>query len=263
MGYFTNKIVWITGASSGAGEALAYAFADAGAKLILSARRREELERVKSNCKSDEVQILPLDLEKHDELPQKAQKALNMFGKIDILFNNGGISQRSYAKDTVIEVDKRLMNINYFGAVILTKAVLPSMIARKSGHIAVMSSLTGKFGTPLRSAYAASKHALHGFFDSLRAEVHEDNIKVTIICSGYIRTNIAVNAFVGDGSAQNSNDPGIENGMLPEVFAQKSLKAISKHKNELTLGGKEKLGVYIKRFAPNLFAKIILKQNVR
>jgi len=260
---FSGKVVWLTGASSGAGEALVYAFAKSGAKIIVSARRESELLRVKQNAGTAEIKILTLDLEKHDELPTKASEALSMFGHIDILYHNGGISQRSLAKDTVIEVDKRLMNINYFGAVILTKAVLASMLTRKSGHIVVMSSLTGKFGTPLRSAYSASKHALHGFFDSLRAEVHDENIKVTIICSGYIRTNIAVNAVVGDGSAQQANDPGIENGMLPEVFAQKALNAIFKQKNELTLGGKERFGVYLKRFVPNMFAKIIRKQNVR
>ncbi len=261
--YFSQKVVWVTGASSGVGEALVYAFAQAGAKLIISARREEELFRVKKNIPIADVKILCLDLEKHDELPDKAQKALSFFGHIDILFNNGGISQRSLAKDTLTEVDKRLMNINYFGAVILTKAILPSMLSRKSGHIVVMSSLTGKFGTPLRSAYSASKHALHGFFDSLRAEIYSDNLNVTIICSGYIRTNIARNAVLGDGSAQLANDPGVENGMTPEQFAQKALLAITKQKNELLLGGKERFGVYLKRFVPNLFAKIIRKQNVR
>ncbi len=260
---FSGKIVWITGASSGAGEALVYAFANAGARIIVSARREAELLRVKQTIPNADVRILTLDLEKHDELPAKAAEALAMFGYIDILYHNGGVSQRSLAKDTVIEVDKRLMNINYFSAVILTKAILPAMLARKSGHIVVMSSLTGKFGTPLRSAYAASKHALHGFFDSLRAEIHDDSIKVTLICSGYIRTYIAMNAVVGDGSAQQANDPGIENGMLPEVFAKKALSAIFKHKNELTIGGKERFGVYLKRFVPNVFAKIIRKQNVR
>lgn len=260
---FKNKIVWITGASSGAGEALAYQFASEGANLIISARREKELRRVKRNIKNVEVRIIPLDLEKHKDLPEIAEKALAEFGRIDVLFHNGGISQRSLANETCTEVDKRLMNINYFGAVILTKAILPTMIKRQTGQIAVMSSLTGKFGTPLRSAYAASKHALHGFFDSLRAEVHEHGIGITIICSGYIRTGIAVNAFTGNGSAQNTNDPGIENGMPPEVFAEKAVRGVYNQRHELIMGGKEKLGVYLKRFTPRLFDKIIQKQNVR
>jgi len=262
---FKNKIVWITGASSGVGEALVYKFHEQGAIIIISARRESELERVKKNCNktTQEVFILPINLENHDELIAKAKIAINKFGKIDILFNNGGISQRSLVKDTIIDVDKRLMNVNYFGTIILTKAVLPSMLENKSGHIVVMSSLAGKFGTPLRSAYSAAKHALHGFFDSLRAEVYKENICVTIICSGYIKTNIAINALTDNGLPQNQTDKGIENGMLPEKFAEKALKAIYNKNQELLLGGKEKLGVYLKRFFPKLFSKIIRKQDVR
>ncbi len=261
---FENKIIWLTGASSGVGEALVYAFAKEGAKLIISARRETELLRVKNNCpKGSKISILPLDLEKHDLLPKKSEQALKVFGKIDILFHNGGISQRSLVKDTFFEVDKKLMNINYFGSVIITKNVLPSMLKNKSGHIVVMSSLTGKFSTPLRSAYAASKHALHGFYDALRAEIYKENITVTIICSGYIRTNIAVNALTETGKAQNADDTGVEAGMSPEIFAKKALKAIKNKKEEVLFGGKERFGVYIKRFAPRLFSKIIKKQDVR
>jgi short-subunit dehydrogenase len=204
-----------------------------------------------------------MDMENLDQIKTASEYVLSSFIHIDILFNNAGISQRSLAVETDFSVDKRLMNLNYFGPVFLTKCVLPSMIQRKEGHIVVMSSLTGKFGTPLRSAYAASKHALHGFFDSLRAEVFDDRIKVTIICSGYIKTNIAINALTQSGEKQKSNDPGIENGMLPERVAQKIINAIYKNKFELTLGGKEKMGVFLKRFFPTLFASIIRKQNVR
>lgn len=263
--FFKDKVVWITGASSGTGEALAYEFFNKGAKLIISARREKELERVKSACvkSEDRIFVLPLDLENHNELPDKVKQAINAFGKVDIMFNNGGISQRSFAKDTVIDVDKKLMNINYFGAVIITKLLIPEMIKHKSGHIAVMSSVAGKISVPLRTSYSASKHALHGFFDGLRAELYDYNIKVTIICSGYIKTNIAKNALVDNGEAQNISDSGIENGMLPEVFAKKALKAIRKGKLELLLGGKEKLGVYIKRFFPVFAAYIFRKANVR
>lgn len=262
--YFKNKIIWITGASSGTGEALTYAFDKQEAKIIISARRENELERVKNNCKNkDNIFTLPLDLEKHHELKSKADIVLQKFGKIDILFNNGGISQRSFVVETDFSVDKKLININYLGAVVLTKAVLPNMLSNKSGHIVVMSSLTGKFGTPLRSAYSASKHALHGFFDSLRAEVYNENVFVTIICAGFIKTNIAKNALTKNGEAQKHDDPSTEEGMLPEAFAEKVLKAIKNKKQELTLGGKEKMGVYLKRFFPKLFSNIIKKQNVR
>ncbi len=263
--FFKNKVVWITGASSGVGEAMVYAFNMEEAKLIISSHEKDELERVKNNCKfePENILVLPFDLSEHDEIPKIANTVINRFKKIDILFNIGGVSQRAYAKDTIVEVDKRLMDINYFGAMILTKAVLPEMIKNKSGHIAVMSSLAGKFEIPLRSAYAASKHALHGFFDTLRAEVYEYNIKITLFCSAYIRTNIAVNALKEDGKSQKFNEPGAEKGLDPAVFAQKALKAIKSGKYEVLTGGKEKYGVYIKRFFPRLFAKIIRKQNVR
>ncbi len=261
---FKDKKVWITGASSGVGEALTYAFNKEGAFVIISARREEELKRVKSACKyPDQIDVVQMDMENFDQIKNSSEYVLSSFNFIDILINNAGISQRSLASETDFSVDKRLMNVNYFGPVLLTKCLLPSMIQRKEGYIAVMSSLTGKFGTPLRSAYAASKHALHGFFDSLRAEVFEHNIQVTLICSGYIKTNIAINALTELGKKQESNDPGIENGMLPETVAKKIINAVYKNKKELTLGGKEKMGVYLKRFFPSMFASIIRKQNVR
>ncbi len=257
--YYKNKVVWITGSSSGTGEAIAYELNKQGAKLIISARREAELERVKNNCENKEnpVYILPLDLEKHDELTQKSIEAWNIYGKIDIVFHNGGISQRSPVIDTIFDVDKRIMNINYFGSVIITKALLPKMIKEKKGHFVVMSSLSGLFGIPLRSAYAASKHALHGFYDSLRAELHSEGIKVTLICSGYIKTNIANNALTDKGEKFATTDPEIENGMSTEYFVKKALKAVKNGKKSLLLGGKEKIGAYLKRFAPELLAKIL------
>ena len=263
--YFKNKVVWVTGASSGVGEAMVYAFNKEEAQLIISSHDEAGLERVKNNCKykTNDIFILPFNLLDHDNFPNLVNTVIEKFKTVDILFNIGGVSQRALVKDTIVDVDKKLMNINYFGPTLLTKALLPEMIKNKSGHIAVMSSLAGKFEIPLRSAYAASKHALHGFFDTLRAEVYENNIKVTLFCPAYIRTNLSVNAFTGDGSAQNLNDPGIKNGMPPEKFAQTALSAIKKGKYELISGGKEKFGVYIKRFFPKLLAKIIRKQNVR
>jgi len=263
--YYKDKIIWITGASSGVGEALVYAFNKEQAQLIISSHEPEELERVKNNCtfKPEEIFVLPFNLTEHEKISGLVNIVIKKFTKVDILFNAGGVSQRSLIKDTVTEVDKKIMDINYFGTVFLTKALLPEMIKQKSGHIAVMTSLAGKFGIPLRSAYAASKHALHGFFDTLRAEVYKDNIKVTLFCPAYIRTNIAVNALTKDGSPQNFNDPGTAKGTSPEVFAKLALKAVRKGKEEVISGGKESYGVYIKRFFPKLFSKLIRKKNVR
>lgn len=258
--YFKDKIVWITGASSGIGEALTYAFNNSDAKVIISARRRNELERVKASCKNnsnENIFILELDLTDIQSFEQKTKIVLEKFGRIDILVNNGGVSQRALVKDTDYSVIKRIMDINFFGTAMLTKSVLPNMIAQKSGNIVVMSSLAGKFGTQKRSAYAAAKHALQGFFECLRMEVYDDNIKILTVNPGYIKTDISINALTGDGTPQNSMDKGQENGMLPDVLAQKILKAVRKGKRELIVGGIEKLPVYIKKFFPNLFFKIL------
>jgi short-subunit dehydrogenase len=258
-----NKIVWITGASSGIGEALVYAFNKLGAKLIISARNRDELFRAKSNCKNQiDVHVLSLDLEDSASLPEKANQATRIFGKIDILINSGGISQRALALDTDLTTEQRLMNINFWGTVILSKAILPQMLTNGSGSIVCVSSLVGKFGTRLRSAYSASKHALHGYFDSLRSEIDNPNIQILLACPGFIKTKITINALTENGSAQGTMDSAQANGMLPEVCAQKIIEAINNKKQEVYIGGKETKGVLIKRFFPGLFSRIIHKAKV-
>lgn len=266
MPQLTNKVIWLTGASSGIGEALAYALSQRGAKLILSARRKEELERVKGNCPAKAqpyVRVLPLDLEQASTLQLSTEAAVQIFGHIDILINNGGISQRSLVCETSLEVDRRIMEINYFGAIALTKYLLPHYIRQQHGHYVVVSSLTGKFGTPFRSGYAASKHALHGFYDAVRAEHFKDNIKVTMICPGFIRTNLTYGALTGDGSPLDKMDAAQYKGKPAEWCAKKIVRAIEKQKEEVYIGGREVWGVYIKRFFPSLFSKLIRKVAVR
>ncbi len=254
-----NKVIWITGASSGIGEALALLYAKNGAKIILSSRNVKELERVKKQCEIEEknILILPLDLSQHNDMEEKAKIVLEKFSRIDILINNGGISQRSLVTETDLKMDKKIMDINFFGAVALTKSVLPQMIKQKSGNIIVMSSLTGKIGVPMRSAYAASKHALHGFFDTLRAEIWKENITVLLVCPGYVKTNISVNALNANGLPHNKQDASFNNAKTTEYVANKIVKAVKKNKKELLIGGKEIMGAHIKRFFPNLFFKII------
>ena len=259
---FHDQRVWITGASSGIGEALGHAFHQAGARLILSARREDELRRVQSQCGGEaSSRILPLDVTQADDLQEKTRAALGMFGGIDILVNNAGITQRSLVKDTELDVYRKLMEVNFFGAVALTKAVLPSMIENKTGHIVVISSLVGKFGTPLRSGYAAAKHALHGFFDSLRAEVSHSGIKVLLVCPGYIRTDISLHALRGDGSTHARMDTGQARGMPVEECAAQILKALVRGKQEIYVGRKDKYIVYVKRFFPGIFSRVIARQG--
>lgn len=258
---FHGQRVWITGASSGIGEALANAFHQAGAKLILSARREDDLRRVQSDCGGEaSARVLPLDVTVASELPQKATTALNIFGGIDILVNNAGVSQRSLVSDTRIEVYRKLMEVNFFGAVELTQAVLPSMIERKGGHIVVISSVAGKFGTPLRSGYCAAKHALHGFYDSLRAEVGRDGIRVTMVCPGFIRTDVSINALRGDGSLHAKMDSAQAHGMPAGECAAKILRAVRAGKQEVYIGYRDKYMVYIKRFLPGVFSKIMARR---
>jgi short-subunit dehydrogenase len=261
-----NKVVWLTGASSGIGEALVYELAKKNVRLILSARRKEELERVKGNCPRESqpgIRILPLDLTESSTLKLSTEAAIQIFGHVDILINNGGISQRSLVRETSIEVDRRLMEVNYFGAVSLTKYLIPHFTKRRGGHFVTVSSLTGKFGTPYRSGYAASKHALHGFFDAVRAEHYADNIKVTMICPGFIHTPITFSALTGDGSVLNKMDEAQFKGKPADWCARKIIKAIEGYKEEVYIGGREVWGAYVKRFFPTLFSRIIRNVAVR
>lgn len=259
-----KKTVWITGASSGIGEALAYAFNKKDANVILSARRVKELERVKANCVNSEesVKIIPLDLEDPETFPGKVDEALKQFGAVDMLINNGGISQRAYAIDSTMETIRKVMEVNFFGSVGLTKALLPSLIEQQSGHIVVISSVMGKLGTKYRSAYAASKHALHGWFDCLRQEVYEHNIDITIVCPGFVKTNVTKNALTADGSKHNQMGSAHKKAMTPEEFARKLLPQLAKKKEEVYIGGTEILAIYVKRLSHRLLNRILKRVKV-
>lgn len=256
---FTGKIVWITGASSGIGEALAKQFAAAGARLIVSARREAELQRVVALCaNAQSISILPLDLSMPEQMPDATRRALKIGGYIDVLVHNAGVSQRAFAADTAYDVDDRLMRTNYLGPVALTKAVLPSMRERRSGHVVVVSSVLGKFGLPGRSGYCAAKHALHGFFDTLRAEVSNDGIQVTLALPGWVHTNVSMNSLTGNGTPHARMDPGTASGMTPDECARRIIAAAAAGKDEVNvLRMKESLALATSRLAPALFRRII------
>jgi dehydrogenase/reductase SDR family protein 7B len=258
-----RPLVWVTGASSGIGEALARAAAARGDRVILSARRTDRLETVRAACANPgDHAIVPLDLGDAQGIRDAAARVLAELGVPDLVIHNGGVSQRSLVKDTDLSVLRRVMEINYFGAVGLTLALLPAMRARGAGRFVVVSSLTGKFGTPLRSGYAASKHALHGFFDSLRAEAWRDGIGVTIACPGFVRTQVSVNALTGDGAAQGSMDAATAKGLAPEVAAARILRAAARGRDEVVVAGREGLAVWLKRLLPGLFNRMIRKAAV-
>jgi dehydrogenase/reductase SDR family protein 7B len=259
MGNFSGKVVWITGASSGIGEALAYAFSAAGARVLLSSRRTEELERVKQACAHpEEARVLPMDLVDMASFGARVAEAIGSFGQVDIMVHNGGITQRSLVVETDLLVHRKVMELNYFSYVALTRALLPHFLERKAGHFVVMSSVMGKIGTPLRSAYAASKHALHGFFDCLRAEVSAMNVRVTTFTPGYIRTNISHNALTKDGTPLGTASENIEKGLPADKAAAQMLRSIERGAFEAYIGkggGEEWLALLVNRWAPSFLIR--------
>lgn len=262
MERFRGKIIWLTGASSGIGEALAFAFAREGAVLVLSSRRADELERVRQGLARPEDHFcLPLDLALSATFPALTAKILGKFGRVDILVNNGGVSQRALAADMLLEVERTMMEVNYFGTVALTKALLPSMLARHAGHVVVISSVMGYVGTPGRSTYSASKHALHGYFDSLRAEIWRDGLKVTIVCPGYVLTKVSANALGAHGEKHGVTDATHRRGISPGRCAEATLRAIARGKEEISIGGFETWAIMLKRFLPGVFSRIARKMK--
>jgi dehydrogenase/reductase SDR family member 7B len=259
---FSGKTAWVIGASSGIGAELCRQLAEKGAQVILSARNIEALERVKSTLHDSEKHVVfPFDLEKTENCPKQVATLLEKVDGIQFLFNNGGLSQRATAFDTEMQVDRRIMEINFFGNVALTKAILPHFRTQESTQIVVISSIAGKFGFFLRSAYSASKHALHGFYESLRLEEEKQGISVNIICPGKINTPISTNALSEKGEKHGVMDHNQETGMPVDICVSKILKAVQKNKQETLIGGKELLAVSIKRWFPRLFYKIIKKQS--
>lgn len=252
----TQETVWITGASAGIGEALALQYAKDRARLVLSARREDELRRVAQRCidaglAKDDVLVLPLDVTDWAALPGKVQAVLDAFGQIDLLVNNAGVSQRSLCKDTDMAVYQKLMDVDVMGQIALTKAVLPHMLERGAGHLAVTSSVAGKVGVPMRTGYCAAKHAVMGFFDALRAEVEGQGISVSTITPGFIRTDISRNALAGDGSAYGREDEDIAGGMNVDECAEVVFRGLKSKKREIPVGkGKEMAALWLKRIAP-------------
>ncbi len=260
---FSGQVVWITGASSGIGEAVALEMASEGASLILSARRESELTRAKEACvargaAAENVMVLPLDVPDEASLPEKVAEARAFKGRIDMLYNNAGISQRSTCLETDMATYRRLFEVDVFGQIALTKEVLPVMLEQGSGHMAVTASVAGKVGAPKRTGYCAAKHAMMGFFDALRAETSKDGIFVTTITPGFIRTAISENALKGDGTEFGKMDENISGGMDVTDCAKVIMRGFKKKKKEIAVGkGMEMNALWVKRFFPNMLFKMV------
>lgn len=260
--YYHNKVIWITGASSGIGAELAKQLAKQDAKLVLSARDVSKLNELKNQLHNpDQHMVLPLDLSQLNDASNFTTQILAKFGRLDILINNGGISQRASAHETEMEVNRQLMEVNFFGNITLAKAVLPIFRTQKSGQYLIVSSIAGKFGFHLRSIYSASKAALVGYYESLAMEEATNGIKVTLAFPGKINTPISKSALTASGQAHGTMDHNQATGMPVEHCVGLMLEALAKGKREVLIGGKELIAVYLKRFFPRLFWNIIPKQS--
>jgi short-subunit dehydrogenase len=255
-----GKIAWITGASSGIGAALAAELFARGATVVLSARSAGKLEKIKEGF--DQISpgrclVIPCDVTSSNSIQEATDLVRQLAGRVDILINNAGVSQRSYALNTSIEVDRELMEVNFFGAVAVTKGIAPRMVSQGSGHIVVISSMAGKYGFRMRSAYSASKHALQGYFETLRAELFQSHVNVTIVCPGRVKTEISVHSLTGDGQTYGKTDQGQIQGVPVEKCARIIVRAIERNRKEVFIGKKELLLLIIKRICPPLYYRIV------
>jgi short-subunit dehydrogenase len=255
---FEGKTAWITGASSGIGEALVYEFAGRGATVVISSNDTEGLERVKNKCSrlGAEVTCVPFDLSDTCGIETLVSSQMASLKSIDFLLNIGGISQRARVEETPLWIDRKIFEINYFGTIALTKAILQYMIRQKSGHIVATSSISGRFGFPLRSAYSASKQALHGFFETLYLENKVNNIRTSVLIPGRVRTNISFHALNSEGREHGKMDEGLDKGISPEKAARIIIRGIRRNKREILVGSGELIMLYIRRMCPWLFFRI-------
>lgn len=277
MRSYKDKTIWITGASSGIGEATACRFAREGAKLILTARNAEKLEAVKAKCLEEGaagVTVLAADLEAllpNGPQPAAAQstpaaqpitledlaaQAWGVTGRIDLFFANAGISQRCETLDADLALIERIMNLDYYVPVALTKALLPRMIEAGGGQLAVTSSIAGEFGAKQRSAYCSAKAAVKLFFETVGLEYYDKGIRTTVIIPGRVRTNISYTALEKGGKPHGQMDEGQAKGISPEKAARKIYRALAREKHEQLVGGGELLMVWIKRLFPRLAFRI-------
>lgn len=260
-----GKVVWITGASSGLGKALAQACAARGAEVILTARRFEELENVRQSLSHPERHIsIAADITDEAQVRQAHEQVLSAKYKIDWLINNAGLSQRALIAETTMQTERAIMEVDYFSQVFLTKTVLPTFLKQKSGRIIFVSSVAGLLGTQYRATYSAAKAAIHMWANSLRAEVANEGVDVSVIFPGFVKTNVSFNALDGAGKPQAKQDEAIENGLEPEVFAEIVVKALLNGQEYIVVSGaKEKLGVWVSRLSPKTLYKMIRKVKVK
>lgn len=255
---WSGQTVWITGASSGIGEALARECAARGARIVATARTEDALHRL-SDTVNAEVHVVPADLSDLDSLPELTERVFRLVERVDVLILNAGMSQRSYAEETGTSVTRQIFALNVLSPIEVTRLSLPRMIAAGGGNIVPVSSLAGKAGFPLRSTYAATKHALHGYFEAVRAETYDRGIRVTIAVPGFVRTDISRHAVVGDGTLYGRMDENQAGGISPEACAKRILRAVDAGALEVRpgMGIRGRLALLLHTVAPRVFARTI------
>ncbi|WP_455603174.1 SDR family oxidoreductase [Acinetobacter pecorum] len=260
-----GKVVWITGASSGIGKAIAQQCAALGAQVVLTARRHEELEKVRQHLNNPEQHIsITADITDESQVRHAYDQVLQQKGRIDWLINNAGLSQRALIQDTTMQTERAIMEVDYFSQVFLTKTVLPTFLEQKSGRIIFISSVAGLLGTQYRASYSAAKAAIHMWANSLRAEVAAQGVQVSVVFPGFVKTNVSLNALNGEGKPQGHPDEAIENGLSAEDFAAQTVQALQNGEEYIVIGGKkEKLGVLVSRISPKVLYKMIRKTKVK
>mgnify|MGYP002633160176 FL=1 len=258
-----SKVGVITGASSGIGQALTVQLSNSYSILYICGRKLESLQKTIDLCSGKSAELIPIVMDLNDKVSIKkaASEILDQDAEIHLLVNNAGQSQRSLVKDTSEELEAMIMQINYFGQVQLTKLLLPVLQKAHGSRILITSSIVGKFGYPLRSTYSASKHALHGFFESLRFEEKKNGIFVQFLVIGRVQTQVSVNALTAGGETYGKMDKGQAGGITAEACAKKIEDALQSNRKEVLIGGKELLMVKFKKYLPFLFYKIAEKES--
>lgn len=261
---FDGKSIWITGASSGIGKALALEFFRRGGAVVLSARSADKLWELKERLDRVEpgrCHVVPCDVTDPGSVERAAGAVKSEIGRLDILVNNAGVGQRSTVLQTESRVERALFEVNFFGALAVTRSVLAWMIESGGGRIVVIGSMAGKFGFPMRSTYCASKHALQGYFETLRAELRGTGVGVTLVCPGRIRTDISIHSIKGDGSVYGRMDPGSEAGMPVERCARIIVEAVRRGRKEILIGAPERLLYFFRLSCLPLFYRITERIN--
>ena len=259
--FYKNKVVVVTGASSGIGEQMVRMLLAQNAKVALLARSESKMKNIVNSYPNNDTLIIPVDFSLQPDFEAIADKVISHFGKIDILINNAGIAQKSFVQDTSEEVERKVMEVNYFATINITKAFLPYFIKQQHGQIAVVSSILGEIGLPLVAPYCASKHAINGYFNSLRYDIERYNIKVHIVSPGFIKTEITKKSLTGSGEVHNKDSVAQEKGMDAAKCAKGIINCIKNVKMHAYVGGLEVNMPKFARAFPKLFHVLMKKMH--